>query len=348
MVVSSTLSTTPDNAAVCLFEKIDYDLDAGMIVFRTDPFLNPAIPQTPIYDSSGNITDWQIDMWFFRPQFDLGLMDEQYGYAINFQLGGQVGKDLLNVYFDAIVSGTAKEQAERAISLLTGIPLAYEDEVVQLITADSTSQIVATDNYVYRVPFGAAILVTVGQSIVAGQAICDALQFFDCNRGIVPTADQCPGVTLGPGMIDLSIAGPLTFQNESLPVIVTTDMSYTKIELALDGDPGDVDDFWDLAHTRGIAAGDTLAELLDTRTIKVGQPTAANLPANLNPLELVVQNILRYSGRLCVTKSPLFPATAPGIDQGTFLRKIIPPNELLLIVDITGPGVFTTTNAAAI
>jgi hypothetical protein len=351
LAMTSLLAECPVNTVVALVDAIDYDIDSDFnVVFRTDPFLNPRIPQIPVYNANGDVIDTQIQLWFSRPQFDNDIPNEQYGYAINFQLpASQTAKDLINEYLDAVVSGTAKEQVERAISLLVGIPLVFNDnEVVEVITSDATSNLIMTDRSVYRTPFGSVTLVAVNDVVMSGQALCDALQFFDCNRGQVPTAAQCPGVVLDPGLTDLTIPGPLIFQNTSLPVIVTTSLAKTKIELALGGAPADVAQFWTIAHLRGIALGDTLAELMDTRLVQIGQPAAVNLPATLNPLQLLTQNILRYSGRLCVTKSPLFPSSTPGIAQGTFLRRIIPPNELVLIVDVTAPGVFTTTNAAAI
>lgn len=350
-VETSVLQDAPASPQIALFNDIDYIFNGANIVFLTDPFLNPNLTQVPVYDAAGNTIDTSIQLWFSRPSFEIYLLYEQYGYAINFTMpSSQQAKDLMNQYFNAIVSGTAKEQVERAISYLTGIPLAFVDgETVELITSDSTSQVIITDQNVYRIPFGSVILVSPAQILSSGQALCDALQFFDCNRGQLPTAAQCPGVILNPGMlIDNSISGPLTFQNESLPVIVTTVSGKTMISLALGGNPSYVSQFWSLAQTRGAALGATLAELLDTRTIKVGEPTAANLPAALNPLQLIMQNILRYSGRLCVTKSPLFPSSAPGISQGQYLRQIILPNEIMLIVDITAPGIYTTINAAAI
>jgi hypothetical protein len=107
---------------------------------------------------------------------------------------------------------------------------------------------------------------------------------------------------------------------------------YTKVSWQLGGFPYDVEKFWTDVHTAGVARTQTLAMLLDVRETPVGQPTAASLPATINPLQFLADNLLRNNayivkvrpGSVLARRLPYVP-----VDQ---LRKIQPPHTLMLLI----------------
>jgi hypothetical protein len=86
------------------------------------------------------------------------------------------------------------------------------------------------------------------------------------------------------------------------------------------------------ANAAGKASGATLAELLDQRTNKVGQPAQSALPAYVNPIEMVVGNIMRNNLFVIRMNAASFGENAPGSTMLSFLRTVIPPHTTYVIL----------------
>ena len=178
---------------------------------------------------------------------------------------------------------------------MTGTKLVVEEEeTVEEVRTEIGRQLVITDKTVYQFNPTANILVSAGDEVVEGQSLADTLQFFEFNRGQCPTEAQCPAVALGRGLLGRGFFGDLVFENKAVPLVVETDVEgFTKVSWKLGGFPGDVELFFDQLHERGVAEGETLANLQDTRTNKVGEPGPSNLPATINPFEFLCKNVFR-------------------------------------------------------
>jgi len=142
-LVDAIITEKIQDAAVCLLNHIDFRVEDGLVIFREDPFLNTTVEQEEIL-LGGEVIDIQVTLWLNEARFDQSIPEEQFGYAIGLKLPtSQNYKDLINAFLDAVVSGTAKEQIERAISLLVGIPLILsDDETVELLyeTLEATAE----------------------------------------------------------------------------------------------------------------------------------------------------------------------------------------------------------------
>jgi hypothetical protein len=179
----------------------------------------------------------------------------------------------------------------------------------------------------------ANILVSPGDKVKEGQALADTLQFFEFNRGQCPASDDCPAVVLGRGFLGRGFFGDLVFENESKPLIVETDDDgFTKVSWELGGFPGDVDKFFDDMHDAGVESGETLANLLDTRTNKVGEPSDSNLPATINPFEFLCENVFRNNAYMVKIQTNSFGPDALGLNAGKILRKLHQPQTAIIIV----------------
>tara|TARA_Y100001938_G_C8100590_1_gene441392 strand:- start:616 stop:2877 length:2262 start_codon:yes stop_codon:yes gene_type:complete len=113
--------------------------------------------------------------------------------------------------------------------------------------------------------------------------------------------------------------------------------SYTKITFDVGGFPADVEKFFNEIHSRGVTNDKTLAHLLDTRTNKVGEPSADNLPTTINPLEFLAENVLRGNAFVVRLVASAFGPGHAGLEHIQFLRKIIPPHTaMLLLIELQG------------
>jgi hypothetical protein len=313
-----------------LVQDLDYSLNATGIEFATDPFTQPKFPQQAVYDQSGNQTDLEIVLWLFRAGIDVGLLYRQFGYVLGLSFPSSVGyKRAVNVGWDALTAGSARKDLDAALVTITDAPLAVGNEIVLQTISDFSSLLVITDLNVYRYAQSAVPLVVSGQAVSAGQPLTDVFRVYDLGTGQVPPVAS---IMLGPGFLDPSVQGPLTFQNTPVPLQVSTAADgHTVAQFSVDGTAADVTQFWARMDAKGLASGNTLARLLDTRTNKQGEPSAANLPTSINPAQFLVQNVLRYNALLVTVRSSALGPNAMGLENLSFLRKVVPPHTALIV-----------------
>lgn len=319
--------------AVTLINGIDFILTDGLITFESNPFDDSSIPVTELFDSVGNVVDRQMVLWIYRGQWDWQHIYTQFGYALKLRMQSSEGyRQIVNAVLDAITAGTAKRHVELFFSAAFGIPVVNTaSEVVQEIATDSRCLNIITDKGVYQYSKRATAAVAVGDTVLAGQCLANSMQLYELNRGM-PIADM-PDMVVGENLLGQQLWGELVFRNSEQAVIVEPDVDgFTKLSWALGGFPADVELFWDTVHARGVSAGKTLAMLLDTRTNITDQPTELYLPDTVNPLQFLLENLLRNN----VFVLRLQPGQASGRQLEVIpeeqLRKIMPPHTMLVLV----------------
>jgi hypothetical protein len=315
-----------------LVRGVDYVIDSGRLVFLADPFADPRLLPAPVLDATGRLIDRQLTLWLFRPAVDQEHIWVQFGYIMGIRLPSSQGyKDLVNGLLDAIVACTATDQVDAVLAAVTGCPLAGGAEVVEATPVFAGEQLVITDARAYRYPTAAVPVVQVGDAVIDGDALVDTVESHYLNHGTVP--DWLDSFSVGEGLLAPGYLSDLTFGGTDTPLVVEEDVDgYTKVSWALGGFPADVAEFWAEVHRRGVASGTTLAHLLDLRDLPAGEPTAADLPATINPLTFLASNYLRHNALLVRIKTGGFGPAALGLGQLRHLRRIVPPHEAVLIM----------------
>jgi len=187
-----------------------------------------------------------------------------------------------------------------------------------------------TDKNIYKLSLNADVTVAVGDELKEDQSITSAFKYYEFNRGEVPA--DVSGIGLYKDLLPGGYSGEIGFENKTLPTTVTSDLNgKTIITFPVGGHPFDVEAFWNKVHAAGIASGKTLAETLDSRTIKVGQPTADNLPTEMNPFGFLVDNLFRYGALLVSLKAEAVDPDAVGINKLSYIKKLMPPHSTLLL-----------------
>ena len=318
--------------SVILTQGSDFYLADGAIWFRTDPFADDRITKSDEF-AAGVVVDCTCTLWLYRSQWDQQTTHRQFGYVV--ESAGEssyVYRDFVNAIFDGLVEGTTRRSIESLFAALGDVPLARGDETVEVITSDRRGLLVITDANAYRFTAGSDAIVSVGDTVHAGNSLTDTVQIFEFNRGAVPSAEELRALVMPKAFLNVGYFDGVTFENKDVPLVVELDVNeFTKISFEVGGFPGDVELFWTQTHEAGVAAGQTLAMLLDRRTNRVGQPTAANLPATVNPMEFLIQNVLRNNAYAVVLRPQYFGANALGTHHATLVRKLVPPHTACLI-----------------
>jgi len=345
---------------------VDYVLRDNAIIFNTNPFDDVRVAKRTVYED-GIAVDEEALLWVFRGEFDWDTVYKQFGYAIGARMQSSLGyREIMNALYDAMVGGTAKRQIMTAFSAMTGVPLVRETaETVVDIRVDRRHRLIITDQHSYSFHLNATPIVEVGDVVQRGDTLTDTLAFYEFNRGETPS--DLSALAMGDGWLASCFYSELVFENKDVPLTVITDdpSGFTKLTWPLGGFPLDVDAFFDLLHARGVeealrpvddceeceqvwyppsdcdetmqsARRGTLAHLLDTRDEKIGEPTAAQLPTTINPLQFLIENVLRNNAYLVKVKVATTGTDQIGLHNARLLTKIVPPNTaMILLVEIS-------------
>jgi hypothetical protein len=321
--------------SVELTKNIDFWVRDSVITVRDNPFDNPRIPKRTILSGDGTVTDRECVLWLYRGQWDWDTVYEQFGYALRLKLKSSQGyKDFINAIFDAFVAGTSVRTQAQALAAAFGIPLVVEaEETVESIVNDADKLNIITDAHVYQFPIGTTPVVSVGDVVRAGDPVTNLFQTFEFNRGTIIDPADISALSIGSGVLAWGFWGDLTWENQEEAVLVEEGVDgYTKVSWNLGGFPFDTEKFWDDVHTAGVAANETLAMLLDGRENPTGQPTANSLPTTVNPLQFLVDNLLRNNAYVVKVKPGGQLSNQLAFVPVAQLRKIQPPHTLMMII----------------
>lgn len=311
----------------------DPDGKTAVLRFRRDPFTDDAFPRTPLPDG-----DEEIVIWLHRAQFDQDRLSQLFGFAVDQPLPStEAGRNFLLAVYRSLTCGSSRRALEELLAAVAGSPLAEAEETVLAVHVLPERSLVSTATRLYRGPADAQAIVSPGDTLRAGQPLFEGVELRDFVADAVPPV-WLHGLSLDSAFIGIPLHAPLYFANreatweiESGPEIVT------RMRFPIEGRPEDVEAFWAEVHRRGIEA-QSLAMYLDQRPpgARTTQPTAASLPATVNPLGFLIANLLRGNllvGRLRVD---LLGEGAPTTALQTIRRLLPPAKTLIMVFELAG------------
>lgn len=310
--------------SLTLNKNIDFVIRDGFILFRENPFDSEYVARRDVWNESTTV-DHEAGLWLFKSDWDWQTVYNQFGYSIGIQMRSSDGyKTLVNAIMDALVAGTKVRDLHYLWSAVTGVPLVLErHETVEEVTEDATGLVIVTDKHAYRFKLGSSAMVSVGQTLNGGDPLVDSLQFFTFTDGQVDS--QIKALTTGASFIGEGYFSDLTWENKEVDLVLDEEGDLPRISWELGGYPGDVEFFWDKANQ--VPTGDN-PSLYECLVAKYG-----NIPAKINPLQFLCENIFRNNLFVVLIKPTLFVnKDALGLEHISSIRKILPPNLAMIVI----------------
>ena len=289
-----------------LFYGLDFLFVGGNIAFFDDPVA----------------TQPHKDFWVIDTRVAVSWLTDMHGRIVAADNLPAAGVAAVS---SAQISGGSELHLAQALASMTGCPCANYDETVVATYVTPGCIAVITDRSSYRLPGHSAGVVTVGTVLSPGQSLCDTWQITTLTRTSAATVSS---LTIPASALRTN--GPITFDNATVDVVVTTVSNRPRVSWALGGEAADVAAFWDGVHAAGIANGKLLAECLDTRPYPSGLPGAADLPRQINPLQFLLENFFAAGVCLVRLRAAGLSTTAPGIST-TLLADLLPARTLLIV-----------------
>lgn len=317
------------NSSVTLVRGLDFSIDNAkkIIRFNNNPFNDDRIVKQKTDDGHE-----EVILWMYKPKIDRQYVFYHFGHVINmWAKSSPEYKAIVNNVYDCLCDGTSIGKTLDAISIATGIPLAKGGETVQYIEDDKLHKLVLTDKNAYKFSKRATVSVSVGDELSQDQPMTGGFTYAELNRGLVPAGVHA--LSLSPEVLSKRFVNEIGFSNGASDLVVESDLNgKTKVSFELGGHPFDVEEFWNEVHERGLSTGKTLASYLDTRTNKVGEPEASNLPASINPLAFLAENLFRYGAMIVRINAADVLDNAVGVDKLSYVRRLLPPHTHLFLI----------------
>lgn len=311
------------------------DRDRNLIIFSEDPFADELTAKRDVFDDSGALVDRELGLWVFHGEFDSDFIFRHYGFVVDAKdRSSDLYKLMVNALWDAHVEGLSKLRLGQFLSALSGHPFTRNaGEVVEVIRNEPGRRLVVTDKEVYEFPEGTVLTVAVGDTLLLGQLMSEAAEIIELSDPTNRDLSRIPALSLGESSLSGPFIGELVFRNKVVPFDFTVDENdCAEVRFEISGFPADIETFWRQAQAEGKASGATLAELLDQRPNPSGQPAAANIPATVNPLEFIIDNLLENNLFVILMKPGQFTADAPGLEHFRSLRAVVPPHTAFVSI----------------
>ena len=328
LVSCSLVANSIVEPTVLLTDGVDFfiDKERAKIVFLTNPFLNRQI--TIEQENDENV----VRMYLYNAKRDWQFVQKLYGSIL--KIPGRASENytrLVNALLDSVSTASAQQQIVNVFSAVADIPLVRSaTETVEVITETADELLIITDVDVYKFPLNSTVNVSVGSVVTKNQPLVTTVLIYEPNSGELP--EFINQLSIGKGLLIPSISGELVFENKDVALTVTENVNgYTKITFALGGDSVAVNAFFTELHSRGVANENTLANYLDIRESPTQQPNASNLPATINPLRFLLENVLKYNTVFVYLRVSAFGENALGLDNLTYLRRIVPPHTAIIL-----------------
>jgi len=272
------------------FEGVDYSINSltGHIVFNKDPFLKPKFAVRDV--TVNGLPDQEMALWLYRPKVDQRSIQQIYGLPIG--LDGESNDDykgIVNTVYDCLILGMSKGRLAQLLGFALQSPVCRQPEIVEMVH-DQVRKVVITDKSVYQLPGNSSSIVSPGDTMIPGDQVSNAISIRELRRG--SSIDGITSLSVTKGWIDNGFAYDLHFTNESLPTTVDSIDGVTELRFKVGGHPFDLEYFWSEVHLRGLAKEKTIAQGLDQRAEKIGEPDSASLPKFINPLQFLVDEMM--------------------------------------------------------
>lgn len=339
LLLFDELTATISKSDLVLTRGVDFQIepwgDKLRVLFTVDILAKYEQDLFVTLDENNVAVDRFMELYIQDPYTQTGSQDKNWGWLLQFPSVTESEDEKALFSLQAMLT-----RGPNLSELAKGLGYAFQNpvcqtsgELVKFIVTSETEILVITDRTVYRFPPTVTVTVAVGDQLKQGQQLTSAIEWCNLNK---PGSLNLLSLSLSQEELGSNYSSSIIFPNQLLATEVTTQSGYTKLTVPLQGDPQSVETYWNEAHSRGIAAGQTLAQYYDDRPNPVGEPEAINLPTDLNPLELLLENVLRYNVILVIvdsrqvnrTNGYLFLAAASKLLPGHQTLKVVLKHDM--------------------
>lgn len=340
----------------------DYDIINGRLFFYANPFTQPNVASSIIYNTDGTPTsDKVMIIWVYNADLDSENLKNNIGFLFGVDVPhNDQGKAILGRAVKLYTNGPTINDIKAVALASLGLPIIDQVSTISDISVVGSNRVITTDTGVYSYPTTYQLKsgITTGAVLKAGDVPVKAVELFDqvndpnwwqndlgvdistpTTRTVIDPTGASSSLTvqsglaplpleLPPSMMLISSKGALRFQNTASLVYLD---SNNQLVFPVQGRYHDVLNFQQSLKTAGMLA------LVNTQVSPALSPSH---PVNvINPVDLIFKAFLKSASALLRVK--FLDTNQLGIFEEFFgvVSEMLPPNILLIVLcDVNMPG----------
>lgn len=207
------LADSPVDPSIVWLSGQEFEVEAGIIHFRKDPFQTF---QVGSFDGSDDC----LNLWLLNCKVDADYLNEAFGKPLGLHVdSSELGRRRLQVLWALKSQGATAANIGEVLSVFSDSIPPLSDGTVEAVWTEQNYSYALVAGQLCRGPSGASCTAEVGDSVAAGE---DLFGVFSATTS-TPSSDYMPILTLGPGMLSSEYEGSLGFFNFSQALIPGTD-----------------------------------------------------------------------------------------------------------------------------
>lgn len=262
-----------------------------------------------------------IVLWARNTLVDLEVPFDQVGWVVRFQgVSSNHYRQSLYWLWKLVLNGPSFTSYLAGLNSALGYPLSLETQVIRSIQADGWHRIVSTDSRTYVGLLTWPFSKLQGDTLVKDTAIFDSVKAYEYDGILAATASEIPGLLLR-FPLSTGVVADLGFAN----IVSAWDFQGgrpSEWRFPISGSPSNVEQFWVDVDTYATANGIDLQVLF-------------GLPAAVNPMKMVVQELLQSKLVVVSAALPLIPLGNPSGFHDRALE-LLPPGTMLILQQDVG------------
>lgn len=262
-----------------------------------------------------------IVLWARNVRTNFAVPFDQVGWVVRFQgQNGDAYRQSLYWLWKLVINGPSLRSYQSGLTTALGFPLAEETEVIRSIQSNGWQRVISTDTHTYTGLLSWTFSKLQGDTLTAQEPVFDTVRVFEYEHLLTATADEIPGILLT-FPLSTGVVAKLGFANY-VDAWEFQAARPSEWRFPISGDPAQVEQFWVDSQAFATANG-------------IDIQTAFGLPAPVNPMKMLIQELLK--NKIVVVTVPLaqIPLQNPAGFHDRALE-LLPPGTMLILQQDAG------------
>lgn len=344
--ISDVLSVIVDNPItpkIILLKNIHFIVKNRTIFFKKDcdPFTINLFPKYFVKDSEETV------LWFCDVLIDQQYLQNHFGYILNLNLpSSEFYKKIINAFWNVYNFGPTLKYFIELIAAIFNAPISlYDNETVtDIVKQHPVNNYIVTNKHVYPCSKNAKILVSIGETLHAGQLLTDAVRIytnidiqkrFNINQYQTRFADELLNLYIPATWFNLPLRYGIGVEMAPKNLVVErVDNGTPRLSFDLFGDKNDLKIFWESFWKKQTQLQITNQKCFNLYLYENVPVYPGAIVGKISPLVYFFENFLQFNLIIVIVDTNKLLNNNLDVSQLLiYLKEVVPSHLNLILVE---------------